>query len=272
MRFWVVKGRPAENEFGRMLRPRALGRWRTARLPKEWSPGDRLFFWAGTPVREVVGLGQLVRVLQRASASKDHLFDVRYASRRLESPVGIDWLRRDRIIGSASFLKAGPSGTVFPLSGEQGERLYALVCRRNASVRDVWPDLPASDEAAPADLELERLAAEGRRRLVRHFRRERKSWLVAEKKRDVRQSSGSLGCEVCEFDFAAVYGTRGDDYCEVHHRRPLAADNAPRSTSLKDLAVVCANCHRMLHRSPWLAVGELRRLLARRRARIEGQR
>lgn len=37
---------------------------------------------------------------------------------------------------------------------------------------------------------------------------------------------------------------------QVHHRRQLAASKAPRVTSLKDLAVVCANCHALIHMDP----------------------
>lgn len=269
MKYWVVKGRPGENDFARMLRPKATDRWRTRRPPKDWTRGDRLFFWKGTPAREVVGLGEFARVVRPASHERDCVFVVRYSSRLLESPVGINQLRRDRILHPASFLKPGPSGTVFPLTGDQGEHLYRLASQRNPAVRGVWPELEQSDDAPLADLELEKLATEGRLRLGRHLRRERKSWLVADKKQEVKQRSGGLYCEVCTFDFAAMYGRRGEDYCEVHHRRPLSLGHGSRPTSLEDLAIVCANCHRMLHRSPWIAVEELRRRIAKRHRRSE---
>ena len=60
---------------------------------------------------------------------------------------------------------------------------------------------------------------------------------------------GRLRCEVpnCGFDFEAVYGRLGTGFAEVHHLRPLADMDAPVETTLDDLAVVCANCHRMIH-------------------------
>jgi 5-methylcytosine-specific restriction protein A len=34
----------------------------------------------------------------------------------------------------------------------------------------------------------------------------------------------------------------------VHHLRPLAAADARQRNTLHDLAIVCANCHEMIHR------------------------
>ncbi|MFD7789740.1 HNH endonuclease [Streptomyces sp. NPDC059759] len=58
----------------------------------------------------------------------------------------------------------------------------------------------------------------------------------------------ALQCEVCDFDFARVYGRLGVDYIEVHHVTPLHVAGT-RETRLSDLACLCANCHRMCHRS-----------------------
>lgn len=62
-------------------------------------------------------------------------------------------------------------------------------------------------------------------------------------------SDGRLRCDVdgCGFDFEAVYGELGAGFAEVHHLRPLAEMDEPIETTLSDLAVVCANCHRMIH-------------------------
>ncbi|MFF3352564.1 HNH endonuclease [Streptomyces sp. NPDC002917] len=57
-----------------------------------------------------------------------------------------------------------------------------------------------------------------------------------------------LQCEVCAFDFGHFYGTLGRGYIEVHHRLPLHI-SGPRETKLDDLAFLCANCHRMCHKS-----------------------
>jgi len=95
----------------------------------------------------------------------------------------------------------------------------------------------------------------------RHFRRERDPKKVRDKKAKVFRETGSLRCEVCDFDFADTYGGLGDGFIECHHRRPLA-ESGPTKTRLADLALVCSNCHRMIHRRrPWLSVEELAALV-----------
>lgn len=99
---------------------------------------------------------------------------------------------------------------------------------------------------------------EGRRRLRQHWAIERDRGLVAMKKERARQD-GRLCCEVCGFDFVAEYGPLGDNFIEVHHKIPLASLEQSRATKLSDLALLCANCHRMVHRrDPLLGIAELR--------------
>lgn len=57
-------------------------------------------------------------------------------------------------------------------------------------------------------------------------------------------------CECCGFDFKRIYGNIGDGYTECHHMDPLykrAGKNLP--TSKDEVALLCANCHRMVHRT-----------------------
>ncbi|MGY2733663.1 HNH endonuclease [Sphingomonas sp. UYP23] len=80
-----------------------------------------------------------------------------------------------------------------------------------------------------------------------HKRYERDPKLVREK-RKAAVAAGSLACEVCGFDFKAAYGNLGEGYIEVHHTRPVHTLIARTKTKLEDLALLCANCHRMAHR------------------------
>jgi len=91
-------------------------------------------------------------------------------------------------------------------------------------------------------------ATEARRRLVSHFRLERNRALVKRKKLAHQAETGGLACQVCEFDFSK-YRSLGVGFCEVHHLKPLSAERAEVLTNLSDLAVVCSNCHRMIHRN-----------------------
>jgi 5-methylcytosine-specific restriction protein A len=99
--------------------------------------------------------------------------------------------------------------------------------------------------------------------LVRlHRARERNRKLVTRRKDQRRvECGGVLTCEACGFDFAAKYGERGEGFAECHHKVPLAQSGAT-NTQLVDLAVLCANCHRMIHvREPMLSVAELQALI-----------
>lgn len=49
---------------------------------------------------------------------------------------------------------------------------------------------------------------------------------------------------------------------EVHHKSPYAEDFGTRKVKLTDLAVLCANCHRMIHQMPDLSdINGLREIL-----------
>ncbi len=104
-------------------------------------------------------------------------------------------------------------------------------------------------------------AIEGRLLFVRHRRRERSPKLRAKKIEATRRSGLPIACEVCGFDFHSFYGELGADFIEVHHVTPLYA-SGETVTRLCDLALLCSNCHRMIHRArPWVSPSELHDLL-----------
>lgn len=106
-------------------------------------------------------------------------------------------------------------------------------------------------------------AEEGRLLTALHWRRERSRKLTERKKQKVLREHGRLACDVCGFDFAKTYGERGEGFIECHHTKPVS-ESTGQKTRLSDLALVCANCHRMIHaRRPWLNIEKLRALLKR---------
>jgi len=102
-----------------------------------------------------------------------------------------------------------------------------------------------------ADIDTDLHADEGKRVYVLNAqaRRNRK---LREKKIHQALSSGDgrLICEVsgCGFDFEATYGVIGRRFAHVHHREPLGSRQGERVSRPADLAIVCANCHAMIHR------------------------
>ena len=73
-----------------------------------------------------------------------------------------------------------------------------------------------------------------------------------------------FSCQVCKFNFRDEYGTVGTDYIEAHHIEPLSGrDGVGKPTSVDDIAVLCSNCHRMVHRTyPGMTLDELRMAVA----------
>lgn len=89
----------------------------------------------------------------------------------------------------------------------------------------------------------------------------------------LRDSAGKLRCQACKMSFEEAYGELGRDFIEAHHIDPLS--NGAREIDLSDeasvkdyIALLCSNCHRMIHRGrEMLTVEELRKIVedARRR-------
>lgn len=107
---------------------------------------------------------------------------------------------------------------------------------------------PLSDEGLLSE-QVVGLEGEVRHRMIAHRRRE--SLLRTAKIDDASgRNGGHLVCEVkgCGFDFFAAYGELGSGYAHVHHRRGLANYQGVEKTRLDELAIVCANCHAMIHR------------------------
>lgn len=133
------------------------------------------------------------------------------------------------------------------------EELFSLVSSRTkADTLD--PNRPSVRSGFPEGKLKERL----------HLSRERNRTLVLEAKRSAQNRDGCLKCACCDFDFFATYGEVGKGFIEAHHTKPVSTlhENG-EETSIEDIALVCSNCHRMLHRKrPWLEMNELFKLLA----------
>ena len=57
----------------------------------------------------------------------------------------------------------------------------------------------------------------------------------------------------------------GRDYIECHHRTSLFSSGTTK-TRLQDLALICSNCHRMIHRmKTWLLPERLKQIVDERR-------
>lgn len=83
-------------------------------------------------------------------------------------------------------------------------------------------------------------------KLRTHKRLERNTKLA----KDAKEFHGYT-CIACGFNFQKVYGTIGQEFIEAHHLRSLWTMKG-RKVELDpktDFTVLCANCHRMIHRT-----------------------
>lgn len=266
--YWVVKGRPKENAWSKVLVPGSRSRWCTARAPKALRAGDRAFCWSSSPELRIVSLALVRKTKVGRKPNGDTIFELEYLTRKLAGTSSIQQLREIPGLQSASFLKPGPATTLLSLRPEEAKILFQFLCAEHDALRSIWPDLALPRSATFHDIDIGAVR-EGDLRFVQHLRRERDPRIVEAKRRSIIDATGKLNCEVCSFDFREVYGQRGDGFCEVHHIVPLSERPCGAQTRLEDLAIVCSNCHRMLHRDPIVDLGGLRRSLESKVIRVK---
>lgn len=171
-----------------------------------------------------------------------------------------------------NYLRLDPSNEAAGLTA--GGKLEKVVWKEFAGDRDRLSKVAAAIRAGievVSSQDVEKLGIdedpdeefpEGRVLTALHRRRERSRKVVRKKKEAVLAATGALCCEACDFDFVVQYGDLGHGFAECHHKTPVSELKNTRSTRLSDLAILCANCHRMIHRSrPILTVEGLRQLI-----------
>lgn len=156
-----------------------------------------------------------------------------------------------------------------PLTSRSGKRFGAYFTTATMLTKKEWDafisfsadskDKPRQDDYSEGgDTEF----PEGNEYERKHRLRERNKKLVVEAKNRFKSKHGRLYCEACKFDFEATYGGAGDGFIEVHHTIPVCELSSGAKTNIADVALVCSNCHRILHRRrPWLTIPALRKLL-----------
>jgi len=105
-------------------------------------------------------------------------------------------------------------------------------------------------------------AEEGRILTRLHLFRERNKGLAKQCKLQAVEMYGALRCSACGFIAEEKYGSRGSSCIEVHHTQPVHTLTDGAKTKLKDLVLLCANCHRIVHGSKqWLSIEQLKAFL-----------
>lgn len=90
-------------------------------------------------------------------------------------------------------------------------------------------------------------AFEGERRLELHKSIERNRQLRKQKVEIFLEEHKKLFCELCSFNFIETYPFLSTDIIEVHHILPLASLSKRTIVNIKDLMLLCSNCHFAVH-------------------------
>jgi predicted HNH restriction endonuclease len=102
-------------------------------------------------------------------------------------------------------------------------------------------------------------AEEGRMATRLHTYRERDRRIIVDAKKAFLKKHNRLFCQCCGFDFSKRYGTIGEGIIDVHHTKPVHTLKPGELTEVHDLALLCANCHRVIHsKRKWLTLDEVR--------------
>ena len=260
--------------------------------PGDFSGGDK------TVARRLEALGFEVRYLPYADWTRDEIIlacelveanswrqlsssdpEVRALSELLQSPANHPFEPRHPDFRNPAGVarKTQNIATVHPAyrgAPSNGNRLDKEVlddflddpAGMRASAARIRELLRSGESSPPVDLDMDDTpAGEGGIALRAHLRRERDPKLRRKKIADTKRRGLPIACEVCTFDFGHEYGSHGLDYIECHHRVPLHVTGQTR-TRLADLALLCSNCHRMIHRTKqWLTVEELKNIVAAQR-------
>jgi len=204
--------------------------------------------------RKVVELSEL---LNRLSIHTDRPDAVRF-----RNPNGV-------YMKLANFKRLDPSypGSGLTRGGKLEEKIWNELAEDQDRLRNLAQAIEGNVEYSEThetirEVDEEAEAPEGRVLFRVHRTRERNPALVKKRKEAAFRKSGCLRCEVCGFDFQKVYGDLGQNFIECHHTVPVSELKPGARTTLRELALVCANCHRMLHRGgETLTVRELRKIL-----------
>lgn len=104
---------------------------------------------------------------------------------------------------------------------------------------------------------------EGKMAYKKHLVRERNHALKVQTIKKFKATHGNnIYCEICGFDFYKTYGDIGKDFIEVHHTIPISTIKENEKTKVEDMALLCSNCHSMIHRRrPWLKKEDIKKLI-----------
>lgn len=249
---WIFQGNPKKFAIDDYVASYPeLIYWYTPRHASEIQVGDRVFLWRSGADSGAIAIGSvvekpvLVSKVKHPEALGTDLWSVdRLDPNEIKTGIRLDDIRltieegmlsRDAVKAqphlAGSLIIRVPNGTVFRLKAEEV-----------AALETMWGLGVFSNPSLMLG------TSEGERRLRSHYVRERSGKLRENKLEKFLKVHGKYFCEICGEAAGTRYPPTLDaKLYEVHHRKPLALADKPVRTTLDDLALLCANCHRSVH-------------------------
>ena len=269
MKHWIFRGNREDFDIDTYLRNFNYIYWavKHKKHQRELQIDDQVFIWRskGKSVDPygVVAFGKVVEapVHKHFVRHPEFLLEEYWEKREVsEIKVGI------QIEPPRLNLESGLIDSSLLLSDEQLKSMQLLTARQGTNfsltpsqfykVYSLWH----GDTNDPEEDEYSTL--EGKATLRLHKVRERDQVLIRKAKERFIRNNGRLFCEVCGYDFLPIYGF---GYAEAHHKKPLSSIRAGDKISVSDIGILCANCHRAVHRlksaNPWLELQKVYRKL-----------
>jgi hypothetical protein len=249
---WIFRGNREDFDIDTYLRDFDYIYWavKHQKHQNEMQVGDGVFIWRSKgKTKDPYGLVAYGKIAEAPTDKKNVLHPeflleeywekrevseikvgIKIRENRLDINAGLvesSLLLRDEELAKMQLLTAR-QGTNFKLSPTEFSKILAL-----------WSGntLDFDDEEYESD--------ESKTRLKTHKVRERDNLLVKKAKERFVKKNKFLFCEACGYDFLPKYGF---SYAEAHHKKPLKKIKSGEVTKESDLAIVCANCHRAVHR------------------------
>ena len=226
---------------------------RTGSLP-DWTvnssalPGDLAAFYLRRPLSSFIALGEIADEPKKNTDRRDYWFGYYMApiDRVTLLPRFVHLREVKRALPRWGYLKQPRRSAKVPAS---------YVAHLLSTLRAPTPRRPDPSRSAGLTRALEGMLREETRFTSGRSRRLRQ--IVLDRAKGM--------CQACRVDYSLLLNGLGQRVLQVHHRKQLGINDTPRVTRDRDLAVLCANCHALVHADPEhaLEVEALQRLLLR---------
>ena len=200
-------------------------------MPIESKKGDRYLMFVGGQDQVYFGWGKVVSNWKKGTGKWKGVDRIEVEEHLLREPI--------------------PASDVFATTGFKAPKKRKIVDESAAAA--VW-SAARGKQLFPIDRAVEGIFTESRSRSRNAGLR-----LAA-----IQRAAGV--CEGCGVNYGQKHGGLGKNCLVVHHKIQIKDTDQPRETKLSELAVVCANCHMMIHsnRMKALTLTQLRKKIRNR--------